>query len=347
MHRTPDGDSESRVILLGGMNFRNTLTVVATISATLTCYGQTPAPKPVTPKPAAAKPAAAPPAAKPQATPAPKVTVDATAPAKPAVEVKPGDTVITIGDVKVTRAEYDMIISTLPPQAQAQASGPEKKKVAEQYSDIRMLAMEAKKQNLMDDPKVKAQLAFQTENFLANIVARNLQEKLKVDDKAIAELYEQGKVRFEQLKARHILIRFEGSRVPLRPDTKDLSKEQALAKAKDLKSKLTKENFSEMAKKESDDTGSGEAGGDLGQFARGSMVPPFDAAAFSLPVGTISEPVETPFGYHLIIVDEHSTKKLEEVRAELEAQLKPQLFGKALEEMRKSANIKLNEDFFQ
>lgn len=328
------------------MNFRNKLTVVATISATLTCFGQTPAPKPAPAKPVAAKPAAAKPAAT-QPPAAPKAKVDPAVTVKPPVEVKPGDVVIQIGDVKVTRAEYDMIISTLPAQAQTQANGPERKKVAEQYSDIRMLAMEAKKQNLLGDPKIAAQVAFQTENFLANIVARNLQEKLKVDDKAIAALYEEGKARFEQIKARHILIRFEGSRVPLRPGTKDLSKDEALAKAKAIRPTLTKENFSEVAKKESDDTGSGESGGDLGQFSKGQMVPQFEVVAFALAVGVISEPVETPFGYHLIIVDEHASKKLEDVRAELEGQLKPQLFTKALEEMRKSANIKLNEDFFQ
>ncbi len=48
---------------------------------------------------------------------------------------------------------------------------------------------------------------------------------------------------------------------------------------------------------------SGQQGGSLGCFGRGQMVKPFEAAAFSLPIGVVSEPIKTDFGYHLIIVD--------------------------------------------
>jgi parvulin-like peptidyl-prolyl isomerase len=47
---------------------------------------------------------------------------------------------------------------------------------------------------------------------------------------------------------------------------------------------------------------SGRSGGDLGYFGRGQMVPEFDQAAFSLPVGELSEPIKTQFGYHLLLV---------------------------------------------
>ncbi len=60
--------------------------------------------------------------------------------------------------------------------------------------------------------------------------------------------------------------------------------------------------FDEVARRESSDEGSATKGGDLGTFARGAMVPAFDAAAFSLPIGTLSQPIETSFGYHLIEV---------------------------------------------
>ncbi|MFC1490153.1 peptidylprolyl isomerase [Candidatus Latescibacterota bacterium] len=68
------------------------------------------------------------------------------------------------------------------------------------------------------------------------------------------------------------------------------------------------EDFAELAKEFSQDTGSGEFGGDVGYFARGVMVPEFEEAAFSLEEGEISEIFETQFGYHII--------KLEDIRGD-------------------------------
>lgn len=66
-------------------------------------------------------------------------------------------------------------------------------------------------------------------------------------------------------------------------------------------------DFATAAKQYSDDTGSAARGGDLGTFDRNRMVPEFTSAAFSLPVGQISEPVRTNFGYHLIEVTDRQT----------------------------------------
>lgn len=64
--------------------------------------------------------------------------------------------------------------------------------------------------------------------------------------------------------------------------------------------------FAEVAARESEDPGSAQLGGDLGTFGRGAMIPEFEAAAFSLPVNTISAPVLTEEGYHLIEVTARS-----------------------------------------
>jgi peptidyl-prolyl cis-trans isomerase D len=74
--------------------------------------------------------------------------------------------------------------------------------------------------------------------------------------------------------------------------------------------------FAEEARVSSDDESNASNGGDLGMFARGAMVPEFDSIAFTLPVGTVSDPVKTRFGFHLIYVEKREMDgKTEKVKA--------------------------------
>ncbi len=98
------------------------------------------------------------------------------------------------------------------------------------------------------------------------------------------------------VSARHMLVCYKGAQ----RCASDRSKEEALEKIQSLRAQATPENFAQLAKDNSDDKGSGQAGGDLGEFARGAMTKPFEEAAFALPKDVISDPVETEFGYHII-----------------------------------------------
>lgn len=101
-------------------------------------------------------------------------------------------------------------------------------------------------------------------------------------------------------------------------------------------------DFAEIAKEKS--TGpSGPNGGSLGNFGRGQMVPAFEAAAFSLPIGSFSgEPVQTQFGWHVIKVSDRAIAPapgLEEMRGQLANNLSRQSLGRLLESLRASANF--------
>ena len=90
--------------------------------------------------------------------------------------------------------------------------------------------------------------------------------------------------------------------------------------------------FDELAREASDDKGSGQRGGDLGTFGKGSMVPEFEAAAFALTKpGQLSEPVKSQFGYHVIELLERIPARrqtFEDVRAELREDARATLDGR-------------------
>jgi len=138
--------------------------------------------------------------------------------------------------------------------------------------------------------------------------------------------YEQNNARIaggEQRRASHILI-------TAGKDMAAADRDKAKAKAVELQAQAQKNpaSFAELAKKNSQDPGSAVNGGDLDFFARGAMVKPFEDAVFGMKVGEVSDVVESEFGYHVIKLTDVKTPKqktFEEMKPELEAQLKKQL----------------------
>lgn len=320
----------------------------AALMAAVLVNGQTPAPKKSAPaaKPAVATPAK-PAASSPKPASAAKPATSAAAAANPAGQEAADPIVIQVGDTKITKSQYEGFLAGLPEQIREQAVGPNKKRVAEQFAELKMMASEARKRGIDDRAKMKQQIEFQVDQLLASTLFSDMREAIKVDDAAVQAYYDAHKNEYEEAKARHILIRFEGSRVPMREGQKELKKEEALAKAKELKTKIDAgASLAELAKTESDDTGSGANGGDLGFFSRGQMVAQFEEAAFAQPVGKVGEPVESPFGYHLILVEEKKAKSLADQRKEIEAKLKPELAKKEVEAIRKTTPITLNDGYF-
>lgn len=102
----------------------------------------------------------------------------------------------------------------------------------------------------------------------------------------------------ERVAASHILVSYQGA--DQAGSQIKRTREEALLRAKEARDRLLAGgDFAELAKLYSDDP-TGPRGGFLGGFTRGAMVPAFEQAAFKLPVGSLSEIVETPFGFHII-----------------------------------------------
>ena len=254
--------------------------------------------------------------------------------------------VIAAGDLSVKQSEFESALKSLPAEYQQYASGPGKKQFAEDYLRMKMLASEGTKAGLDKDPNVLSQLALMKENLVAQAQLTKIEKSIVITDEELKKKYDADKASYEQVKARHILIAFKGS--PAAQEGKpELTEEQAKAKAEELHKQIAGgASFDELAKKESDDVGSGTRGGDLGSFGRGQMVPEFEKAAFEAKKGEVTPVIRTQFGYHIIKVDEHDMTPFEGVKATLEKNERQARMQAKLEEMKTNAKVTFNDTYF-
>jgi peptidyl-prolyl cis-trans isomerase C len=284
------------------------------------------------------------PAAPPKtAAPPPPALTSVTAPDS---NLGPDTVVLSIGSQTMTRAQFEVLLSALSQNGRPIPPA-DRRKVAEQYAELETMAQEARKRKLDESAEVKQMMAIQSDSYLANALAKRVSDDTHFTELDLRSYYDSNKSEFEEAKGGHILIRFKGSTVPLKPGEKDLTEAEALAKAEDIHKQLVAgADFATLAKAESDDPGSGAKGGDLGTFKHGQMVGPFDQAAFSVPVGQVSEPVKKQFGYHLIKITSRTAKTFDEAKPQIEKDLKPKLAKASLEQIKDHTTVTMNDAYF-
>lgn len=158
---------------------------------------------------------------------------------------------------------------------------------------------------------------------------------------------------YGDIKARHILIKVETQDSD---SDKEKAKKDSVAKkkAEDLIEQLNDgADFSELAKKNSEDEATAKKGGDLGFYSYGDMVAEFDKAAFALKKGEYTDtPVKTTYGYHIIIKDDEKAKpslkssrsKILETLVKNKLNSDPSLYYTTLDNIREDAGLKFEDD---
>jgi parvulin-like peptidyl-prolyl isomerase len=172
------------------------------------------------------------------------------------------------------------------------------------------------------------------ENYLNNYFA----SKIPVSEEEVQKVYSEDKT----ASVRHILLSTQ--------KMTDAEKQEIRKKMEGILFRAKSgEDFAELAKIYSEDPGSKENGGLYENFGRGQMVKPFEDAAFSVPIGEISDIVETTFGYHIIKMIERKkeTRPLDEVRAEIEAQIRQMqqndVYQELLDQLKEKASFQIIE----
>ncbi|MCX7712272.1 MAG: peptidylprolyl isomerase [Chthoniobacterales bacterium] len=214
--------------------------------------------------------------------------------------------------------------------------------IVEQYGSQERLVEELKATNqTLDDFKKRLTKILRQRKFMSQ-QAGKLEE---VSESEIRSFYEKNKSEFEQpevVRASHILIRVDEGADEATVEAKKKQAEEIAQKAK------AGEDFGKLAEQYSEDPSAKHNAGDLNYFPRERMVPQFSEAAFSQEVNTVSDPVRTPFGWHIIKVTDKKpaqTLPYEQVRNDIAEYLKEsrtqQANNRIIQKLRSEADIQI------
>ncbi|WP_319526479.1 peptidylprolyl isomerase [uncultured Desulfosarcina sp.] len=240
----------------------------------------------------------------------------------PAAKPADDDVLARIGDRTITRQEIDLRVSKMAQKRRRKPSDTEIATLVDQLVEQTLFAEEARCLNLDKDPQVQMLIQETLDKMLANLyVYRHLLPGVQVSEAEVADYYKAHKSQWKQpetVHARHILLRVDRQATASVVQTVE-------AKALEIRRRLAAgEDFAQLAKMLSEDTGTRNKGGDLGFFDRKGKAKPISDAAFSLKDGEIGQPVRSSVGYHILQTLEHQpagVKTLESVRGDIRSHL--------------------------
>jgi peptidyl-prolyl cis-trans isomerase C len=246
-----------------------------------------------------------------------------------------GPIIAKVNDAVITKEDFLRSLDSLPGWAKDRFSSKEgKKQFLEELIKRELLYQEAERIGLDKDKEFLEKLEdFKKMTLLSILIKREIEEKAVVSDEEVKKYYDNNKEEFrtDMVRASHILV-----------DTEDDAREI-------LKRIKNGEDFAELAKSFSKDSGSASRGGDLGFFGRGKMIPEFERVAFGLKPGEVSKPLKTRFGYHIIKVTEKKegtqlafSDVKDRIREKLISERQSELFESLINRLMKGSKIKRN-----
>ncbi len=232
-------------------------------------------------------------------------------------------TLFTINGVDVDAAVVDVYYESALRQTGGQATPEQREQLMTQLRDIYMLGTQDIAAELAEAPEVAAQIELQRISILAQAVANDFYDKVEVtEEELLAEYGRQVEAApDQQFKARHILVQSQAEAIEIIGQLDDGADFQALAQEKSIGP-------------------SGPNGGDLGWFSPNQMVAPFSQAVAGMEDGAYSsEPVQTQFGWHVILREEsreQTPPTFESVRENVTAAVQQAKFTEYLESLRQT-----------
>ncbi len=245
------------------------------------------------------------------------------------------DTLATVDGTPVTTEDANIYVAQTQPGANYEALTPDQKKmIVDRLIERVLFIKQAKKEGIEKDADYQRLLARDKEELMVRTWITQQFDNTVISDSEAKKYYDEHPNEFKvpaQVHARHILLKDEKSA------------NDVLAQLKGLKGEALQKRFVELAKAKS--TGpTGPKGGDLGFFAPGQMVKPFNDAVFAMKKGEISaKPVKTQFGYHVIYVEDTKAPKTvsyAEAKGRIIGMLKQKTFSAKMAKLAESLKSK-------
>lgn len=237
-----------------------------------------------------------------------------------------------IGAKSITDADLKNLVGNVSEGQKAQInSDPDiKSRMVDNLVVEELFVQEAEKSGVSKDKDFQNALERARRQILAQ---RYLQKSVqpKVNDAGVKSFFDKNKARYSQdeVHAQHVLLKEE-------------------AEAKEVYEKAKKgEDFETLAKKYSKDPSAAQNGGDLGFFTRSRMVPQFADKAFSMKKGEISEPVKSPFGWHVIkMIESRAGKpvKFDEIKEQVKSDFQNESINDLIASLKKSNKVVVHDD---
>jgi parvulin-like peptidyl-prolyl isomerase len=208
--------------------------------------------------------------------------------------------------IVATAGDHELLVDQLVELLARQNAVPNQPEVVEALAnfwvDYALLAQSAQEDSLFTDLDLSPILEPQFQQEIIDVYLRSTVEAdTALSEEALRALWDADPPA-DSVRARHILLAFPSQATESQVDS-------VMTLAVELKNRATRgESFEALARRYSEDTGSGALGGDLGYFGPGAMVPTFEEATYALEVGEVSDPVGSQFGVHVIqLVDRKPT----------------------------------------
>jgi peptidyl-prolyl cis-trans isomerase C len=253
-----------------------------------------------------------------------------------------GKVVATLDGDSITQQEFNAELDKIPMNMKmlvASQSG--KRNFLDRLIVRKLLLKEARKEGVEKSKDFEDKLAdFKEQLIIQGLVQKKIGSAPKFSDEELKAFYDNHKEEFKkerEIQTRQIVVKTE-------------------QEAREIQARIAKgEDFAELAKKYSLDPSARASGGDIGYHPKGTLLPPYEEAAFKLEkVGQVSGPVKTPLGYHVIKLEGirppayvSFAEVKDFIRQRMGQEKQAEMFQKYIEDLKKGAKVTVNEDLLK